>query len=492
MIQTSDTPFLKHPLENPEKLVVKYSQLKRRLSSFREQNNCISYRPPSPPTHPADKATSVTDTSIIRKTTTGNPDTTHRQRVSPLEVDRDASIGSKAVSKPGPFEQPSPENEKDQSTSEDRIPTPSLHSSPMLPPIPVAAETGPWINHPSNEPTLDGAQSRLAQNGGSLSTQSSFRSFSSEEDEGAIDLDSGEHAAGPEHPKPKTEEFPTPNPISAHGSFQAFSDEEEEETQSVPNNQAHSINQLLDHHTYNSIHLLQNPTSWRVHPPTAQKPNPAWPDISFAPAVARPEPSTAASKDPLSDKGDPPAATQGRWDSSDIATTSKLNHGAFIERNRRVKFDGQRPFTPKHRPFTPQTQMPTASHENCFPSSGLLVTEPQQHAWHPSPPHISGPGVSRFTEDGPDHDEEMIDVDSAIVTHSSPTIPSLASRFSIHVCPLSNLLYSRPTAFAMWLRKVYSSRTSPHCQLQTMERGGNSSLLQYPWLVLLCHKVLQG
>ena len=165
----------------------------------------------------------------------------------------------------------------------------------------------------------------------------SFQGFS-EEDEGAPEQDAEKRSVELELPEPKTKEFPAPDGISVQGSFQAFSDEETDRIQPpIPGNQDRS-NQLLDNSTYDSVCLLEDSAGWSTRP--AHNSEPARPGVSFA--AVRPESSTLVSGEgPLSDKGNPQAATQRGWDSSDIATTSKLKHGAFMERNRRVKFNAE-------------------------------------------------------------------------------------------------------------------------------------------------------
>jgi hypothetical protein len=236
-------------------------------------------------------------------------------------------------------------------------------SSPALPPTPVATETGPWVSHRSSEPVPDGAQFRLARNGISLSARSSFQGFSSEEDGGAPERYAEQRSVGPELPALRTNGFPTPDGISAQGSFQAFSDEEMDEIQPILGDQNHD--QLPDYSSYDSAHNL----------------NPIRPRVSFAPAIVRPEPFASVSAGPLSNaEGGFRAATQGRWDSLDIATTSKLKHEVFVERNRRVKFGGERPFTPQHRPFPPRTPKSATSHE--VPRQHVSTTRPVATSTH--------------------------------------------------------------------------------------------------------------
>jgi hypothetical protein len=363
------------------------------------------------------------NTSIACKSGTGNPATAHNQRVLPPEANLDPPTDVKATSRADSFEQFSSEDEAHRPTPKDRSPTPTP-SPPVLHPIPVPTETGPWTSHHSSEPIPDGAQPMLAWNGSSLSARSSFQGFS-EEDEGAPERDAEQRIVEPGLPEPKTEGYSTPDGISAQGSFQTFSDEETDGIQQpIPGDQGRS-NQLPDNSTYDSVGPLEGSAGWKSRPPAAHNSEPALPDVPFA--AVRPESSTSVSGEgPLPDKGDPLAATQMGWDSSDIATTSKLKHGAFIERNRRVKFGGERPFTPQHRPFPPRTPMSATSRETPFPSLRFLTTEPQQPTWH-ADPRISSPGPSRFTEYGSKPDEEMIDVNS-VATHFSPIIPSSAGR----------------------------------------------------------------
>ena len=254
-------------------------------------------------------------------------------------------------------------------------------SSPALSPIPVASETGPWVSHHFSELIPDGAQSRPARNGISLSARSSFQGFSSEEDEGAPERDTEQRSVGPELPALKTNGFPTPDGISAQGSFQAFSDEEMDEIQPIPGNQ--NRNRLPDYSTYDSAHNL----------------NPIRPRVSFAPAIVGPEPFASVSAGPLSNaEGGFRAATQGRWDSSDIATTSKLKHEVFVERNRRVKSGGERPFTPQHRPFPPRT--PTSATSQEVPRQQVSTTRPVATSTHAgfgnnSPPRMGHEDLDR-------------------------------------------------------------------------------------------------
>ena len=361
------------------------------------------------------------NTSIACKSGTGNFATVHNQRVLPPEANLDPSIDVKAISRAGSFEQFSSEDEAYRSISKDRSPTPTP-SPPVLHPIPVSSETGPWTSRQSSEPIS--AQSMPAWNGSLLSARSSFQGFS-EEDEGAPERDAEQRIVEPGLPEPKAKGCSNPDGISAQGSFQAFSDEETDGIQqSIPGYQGRS-DQLLDNSNCDSVGPLEGSAGWKSRPPAAHNSEPALPDVPFA--AVRPEPSTSVSGEgPLPDKGDTLAATQRGWDSSDIPTTSKLKHGAFIERNRRVKFGGERPFTPQHRPFHPRTPISAISRETPLYSLGLLTTGPQQPTWH-ADPHISSPGPSRFTEYGSKHDEEMIGVES-VATHFPPTIPSSAGR----------------------------------------------------------------
>ena len=124
-----------------------------------------------------------------------------------------------------------------------------------------------------------------------------------------------------------------------------------DQIQSIPGNKDRS-NQLPDCSTYDSLRPHEDSASWRSRPPIAHNLNPTRPHVSFAPAITRPEPLTSVPAGPLSNaEGGFHAATQGRQDSSDIATTSKLRREVFAERSRRVKSGGERQFTPQHCPF---------------------------------------------------------------------------------------------------------------------------------------------
>jgi hypothetical protein len=418
------TRFLKPPPENAEKLLVKYNELRTKLTSFQEQSKHIPYMSPSPLAHPTEATSIAIDTPVFRKSITGSPDNIRSQRcVSPVEADRVVFINVKATSKEGSFEQFSSEDESNQHASQgcSLVPTSTLPST--LSPVPVIAESNPRIETYPSEHTSDGAQSRVARNDASLSARSSFRIFSPEEEERVIELDSEERNLEPELPAPKLDESPTLSRISAHGSFQAFSDEEMEEMWPVFNNQNHSRNQLPDNSTCNPARPFETSAGWRSRPPVSGNPKSAWPDASSTSAITRPESTSSVSAGirPCTES-DLQVATRGRWASSDIPTTTKLKHDAFLEKTRRIKFDAPRPFSPRHRPFVPRTSTSVASQGTSFPSFEFSTTAPQQSTQHTGLPRITGLGPSRDIARGSHHDE-MIEVDPVVVSHSSPIMP---------------------------------------------------------------------
>ena len=427
-------PLLKLP---KKKLVIEYSQLRRKLSSFQDLD---------PPAHSADKETpAVTSTPAVREPTAGNLDSNRVLPVSPLRADGDVSVDIQALSKANSFEQFSSEDETNQPTSRSR----GLASTPPSIPAPphdlTSVRVGPVVpefihgsgNH-TDEPDLASTRPESAQRGGLLSAQPSFKGFSSEEEEGPQEVDTERDSAGPGSPSPRTNEIPapshtiksgdvaplrllrdgthddphckitpsTPRRISSFGSFQDFSDEEAEDIQPTPGSRSQNANQLLynntdDLSTGGSILPLENSIGW-----TSSRPSAHWPDVPFSPSGAGSGPSARGLRDKV--------------------TSTRLKHDAYVERARRVKFDAERPFAPRHRPFAPRTS--TAGGSIPLPLTGWSSATAPKPIRFTSATQAPCPGPSRHTASNPnddlDCDEEMIDVESPEGFLSPPTVPN--------------------------------------------------------------------
>jgi hypothetical protein len=368
----------------------------------------------------------VTDIPAAQESIAGTSDPSYAGPVSPPEVDRHIPTDVQAPSRAGSFEQFASEDKTNRCTPGSHNLTPTNTSFPALPPVTVAAGIGPVVpecisrsSDHSHEPVLADTRPKLAQQDSALSAQSSFIAFSSEEEEGALGADIGRHSAGPE----------PSNRISAHGSFRDFSDEEVEEMQPVFGDRAQTVNQLLDNHAGisgagNPIHPLGKSLGWGSSGPSNGHHHPvsAWPDASFSKPSTGPGPSSWVSmRPPFETQGDatePRATAQGRRDSRNWETSTKLKQDKFLERTRRIKFDVNRPFIPLHRPFTPQTS--PVGQGVTFPSSSAM---PQQPTWFTPPTQAPRPGPSSYRSNTSlDRDQEMVDVDFIADSRPSPAI----------------------------------------------------------------------
>lgn len=255
---------------------------------------------------------------------------------------------------------------------------------------------------------------------GSLSARPSFRSFSSEEGEvhdsetrgreSGPGLPTGRKGGAPSLPR---SECPTPffpprdndthndvhradTPItlrfiSAHGSFQDFSDEEMEETQSASRDGDQPMDQVHPIHPLGDRELDQPSTGHRN--PTLEAPN-----IFIPPFYSESGSSSLVS------------ALRGR------GPRNTLKRYASVDKRRRHKFSAG-PFTPQHHRYTPRER--TAGHAQGFPSFPPTLAGA-------TPTQTPRPGPSRYGERSPsnslDHDEEMADLEFA-TSDTPPTKP---------------------------------------------------------------------
>jgi hypothetical protein len=201
----------------------------------------------------------------------------------------------------------------------------------------------------------------------------------------------------------------TPRPISTHSSFRAFSDEE-----------------IQPHST------------------------PAWPDVAFSPASARPR-SSSVSINPLSgtetNTTRPHTSTRGRWTAYDRTNPSKLKNGARAKRVQREKSNipSQLPptvFSPLRQPF-------------------VVSRRPTPSATVPSP----GQGCSM--EDGFGHDVEMADMDSIADSRPLPVVPekcvgtTRSGMGNAPTSPQSNLPQSPSNENPSWTSPMGSASNLP-------------------------------